>query len=70
MRKLNRALLLGSVLCGSAVWVGCGDSASDSKPVVVVPDVPPAEANKDSMNAYLKSNPAAAKGAGKGMVPK
>ena len=69
MWKLNRALLLGSIICGSAVLVGCGDSATDNKPQVIVPDVPPGVANKDSMDAYLKGHPQAAKKAGKGVAP-
>ena len=68
MRKLSRLLLLTGVLGGVPMWAGCGDSGSD-KPVVVIPDVPPAEAAKSSMDAYLKDHPAAAKKAGKGMAP-
>jgi hypothetical protein len=70
MLKLRTALLTGLLLCGGTVtWVGCGESTSSNENVMVKPDVPPAEANKDSMNAYLQSHPGAAKGAGKGMVP-
>jgi hypothetical protein len=67
---LRATLLLGLVALGSTVWVGCGDSATNSgQPVVVVPDVPPAQAQKDSMDSYLKSHPDAAKKAGKGVAP-
>jgi hypothetical protein len=63
-------LLLGFVAVGSTVWVGCGEGpANNGQPVMVVPDVPPAQAQKDSMDFYLKSHPDAAKKAGKGMAP-
>jgi len=65
MRTISKTLLLGSVLAGCAAWSGCGDSASNDKPVMVQPDVPPAESGKDSMAAYLKDHPKAAKTAGK-----
>jgi hypothetical protein len=69
MRKFHTALVFSFVIPSAALWVGCGESASD-KPVMVVPDVPPAEKAKDSMDAYLKANPKAAKGAAPGLAPK
>ena len=70
MQKV-RALLWLTVLapCG-VVCVGCGESSSDNKPVMVAPDVPPAQAQKDSMDAYLRDHPGAAKKAGPGVAPK
>jgi hypothetical protein len=69
MRKLRAALVFGLVVPSSVAWVGCGESASDSKPVMVAPDVPPAQAQKDSMDNYLKQHPDAAKKAGPGSRP-
>ena len=66
MRKLNRALILGLMLGLCPAILGCGET-SDSKPVMVVPDVPPAESSRGSMDSYLKAHPAAAKTANKEM---
>ena len=66
MHVLRKLLLAGFGVLGCALWIGCGES---NEPVMVKPDVPPAVANKASINDYLKSHPEAAKRAGKDMVP-
>ena len=64
--KIRTALLLGVALSSVTFWAGCGDSSSTgSQPVVVQPDVPPTEANKDSMDAYLREHPGLMKGGAK-----
>ena len=55
-------------LGGVMLWAGCGDT-TNTAPVMVKPDVPPEVQGKDSMNAYLKDHPKAAKDAGKGVAP-
>jgi hypothetical protein len=51
-------------LAGCIVWSGC-DSGSSDKGEMVKPEVSPDVKAKESMDAYLKSNPKAAKGAAK-----
>ncbi|MDR3637917.1 MAG: hypothetical protein P4L84_29195 [Isosphaeraceae bacterium] len=62
MRRFSTALVLGLVVPCVTVCVGCGDSSKEA-PVMVTPSVPPETAQKDSMDAYLNSHPAAKKGA-------
>jgi hypothetical protein len=63
MHKLSSMLLFGMFVGMLPMVAGCGESSD--KPTVVVPAVPPAEAARASMQAYLKDHPAAAKKADK-----
>ena len=67
MQNVRSVALLGLILSSGTLVVGCGES--ESKPVMVVPDTPPAVQGKSSMDAYLQANPKAAKKAGPGMAP-